>query len=119
MSNEFDRVVDALPGVAFTALADGSVDYVNQGWCAYTGRSASAAIGCGWQAAVHPDDLQATLNAWREAIRSGEPYRKELRLRQADGAYRWFVSDGKPMRDSQGRILRWWVISVDINEQKR
>lgn len=119
MSNEFDRVVDALPGVAFTALADGSVDYVNQGWCAYTGRSASAAIGCGWQAAVHPDDLQATLNTWREAIRSGEPYRKELRLRQADGAYRWFVSDGKPMRDSQGRILRWWVISVDINEQKR
>lgn len=119
MSNEFDRVVDALPGVAFTAVADGSVDYVNQGWCAYTGHSASAAIGCGWQAAVHPDDLQTTLNAWREAVHSGEPYRKELRLRQADGTYRWFVSDGKPMRDSQGRILRWWVISVDINEQKR
>jgi hypothetical protein len=119
MSNEFDRVVDALPGVAFTALADGNVDYVNQGWCAYTGRSANAATGSGWLAAVHPDDLPATLNSWREAVRNGEPYRKELRLQQADGGYRWFVSDGKPMRDNHDRIIRWWVVSVDIDEHKR
>ncbi|MGF6095030.1 PAS domain-containing sensor histidine kinase [Pseudomonas sp. 18175] len=119
MSNEFDRVVEALPGVAFTAQGDGCVDYVNQGWCAYTGRAASEAAGAGWQSAVHPDDLPGTINAWAQAVRSGEPYRKELRLRQADGTHRWFVSDGRPMRDDQGAITRWWVICIDIDEQKR
>ncbi|MGY2374056.1 PAS domain-containing sensor histidine kinase [Pseudomonas sp. SDO524_S393] len=119
MSSEFDRVVDALPGLAFTTREDGGVDCVNQDWCAYTGHSAQQAADAGWLSAVHPEDLPGTVNAWKDAVRSGQPYRKELRLQQADGTYRWFVSDGKPMRDDQGAILRWWVISVDIDEQKR
>ncbi|MFJ3484632.1 PAS domain-containing protein [Pseudomonas sp. NPDC090202] len=119
MDNQLDRVVDALPGVAWTASADGSVDYVNQGWCTYTGCTREAALRAGWQTVVHPEDRRSVGDSWQHSVRTGEPFRKEQRIRRADGVYRWFVADGLPMRDEQGRITRWWVIHVDIDEQKR
>ena len=54
MENELSRVVDALPGLVWTALPDGHVDFLNQRWCEYTGLSIDEAYGRGWQTADPP-----------------------------------------------------------------
>jgi PAS domain-containing protein len=41
MENEFNRFVDALPRLVWTALPDRHIDFLNQRWCEYTGLSVS------------------------------------------------------------------------------
>ncbi len=60
-------VADALPQPVWTARPDGGVDYVNAAWCSYTGLSVAASLDDGWLAALHPDDLVATTEQWRQA----------------------------------------------------
>ena len=72
MHNEPGPVVDRLPGLAWTAAADGRVDSVNRPWCAYTGHCADAALGDGWQSVVHPDDLPALLQRWTAILHTGQ-----------------------------------------------
>ena len=69
--------------------------------------------------AVHPDDLPRVLSAWRQSIEGGQPFTDEHRQRRSDGAYRWFHVQGLPVRDAEGRIVRWCVLQTDIDERKR
>jgi PAS domain S-box-containing protein len=78
---------DALPGLVWTALPDGHIDFVNQRWCEYTGLSAADARGRGWLAAVHGEDLPELLERWRSILASGESGEMEARLRRSDGEY--------------------------------
>jgi hypothetical protein len=43
----------------------------------------------------------------------------EVRLRRADGVYRWFHARALPLRDTEGRIIRWHTLYVDIEDRKR
>jgi PAS domain S-box-containing protein len=61
MENQLSRIVDALPGLVWTALPDGRIDFLNQRWCEYTGLSVGGAYGQGWQITVHPQDLPELL----------------------------------------------------------
>jgi PAS domain S-box-containing protein len=65
MDNELSRVVDTLPGLVWTALADGQIAFLNQRWREYTGLSVAEAYGRGWHAATHPEDLPDLLARWR------------------------------------------------------
>jgi len=73
MENELGRVVNALPGFVWSAAPDGSVDFLNQRWCDYTGVSLEGARGSGWQTAIHPDDAAQLLDYWRSLLESGQP----------------------------------------------
>jgi len=42
-----------------------------------------------------------------------------MRLRRADGEYRWFLIRTVPLRDEQGNILKWYGTSTDIEDRKR
>ena len=81
MENELSRVVNALPGFVWSAAPDGSVDFLNQRWCDYTGVSLEDACGSGWQTAIHPDDAARLLDYWRSLLESGQPGEFEARLR--------------------------------------
>ena len=102
MENELGSVVDTLPGLVWTALPDGSVDFLNRYWCEYTGLGVDEAHGSGWQTAIHPEDLPELLERWRSILASGEPGRMEARLRRFDGEYRWFDFHIRPL----GRRIR-------------
>lgn len=91
MENELSRVVDALPGLVWTALPDGRFDLLNRRWCEYTGMKLAEACDCGWQSAVHPDDLSSFLERWRSILASGQPGEIEARLRGFDKVYRRFL----------------------------
>jgi PAS domain S-box-containing protein len=113
-------VFETMPTFAWTALPDGSEDFVNRHWHEYSGLSAEESAGTGWQAAVHPADLKRHLEKWRASLASGKPFENEVRYqRAADGQYRWFLARAVPLRDGRGKILKWYGISTDIEDRKR
>jgi PAS domain S-box-containing protein len=67
---------------------------------------------------LHPDDRERVLKAWHESVVNGTPYEQEERHRGADGRYRWFLSRGELLRDSEGHIVRWYGTSTDIEDRK-
>ena len=117
--DELIRVVDALPGLVWTALPDGHVDFLNQRWCEYTGLSVDESYGQGWQTAIHCEDLPELLGRWRSVLASGEPREMEARLRRFDGEYRWFLFRTNPLADSSGQIVKWCGVNTDIEDRKR
>ena len=113
---ELREVMDTIPAMVCIALPDGSVVSITRRWIEYAGLSPT---GLGWQAAVHPDDLERHFEAFRKCSVAGVPFEDEVRLRRADGEFRWFVVAAEPFRDEQGRILRWYGIGTDIEDRKR
>jgi PAS domain S-box-containing protein len=119
MENELGPVVDTLPGLVWTALPDGNVDFVNRYWCEYTGLDVDEAYGPAWQTTIHPEDLPGLLERWQSILTSGEPSRMEARLRRFDGEYRWFVLLTRPLLGATGQIVKWCGINTDIEDHKR
>ncbi|QCP52662.1 PAS domain S-box protein [Trinickia violacea] len=119
MDNELGCTVDALPGLVWTALPDGRIEFVNRRWCEYTGLSVEQAAGEGWQTAFHPDDRRALLEAWETVVASGERGEAEARMRRFDGTYRWFVCRASPITDVAGEIVKWCGINSDIEDRKQ
>lgn len=119
MENELGPVVDTLPGLVWTALPDGRVDFLNRTWCEYTGLGVDQAHGCGWQTAIHPEDLPGLLERWRSILASGEPGKMEARLRRFDGEYRWFDFLTRPQVDAAGQIIKWCGVNADIEDHRR
>ncbi len=119
MANELGGLVDFLPGLIWTALADGEVDFVNQRWCDYTGLSADDVSGRGLRAAVHPDDLPGLLARWQSILASAEPGETEARLRRVDGEFRWFLFRICPIADATGQVVKWSGINIDIHDLRR
>ena len=116
---EYRDVIDNIPVIAWTTRPDGPGEFTNRSWREYTGLSAEEAAGWGWVSALHPEDAAKHLANWRQAVASGEPFESEARYRRSDGAYRWFLARGVPLRDAQGNIQRWYGILVDIEDRKR
>ncbi|MFJ2325243.1 PAS domain-containing protein [Pseudomonas sp. NPDC087690] len=118
MAHELERVIDALPSVVFTALADGAVDYVNQQWHTYTGRNAEDAMGMNWQMLIHPADRQALIERWQRIVSSGVPEDIEARLRRFDGTYRWFLWRVTALDDRHDQPRKWCAIGTDIENSR-
>src|SRR6266481_10136474 len=118
LQDDLRRVVDSLPGLVWTSLPDGYVDFLNQRWCDYTGLSLEKACGWGWNAAIRPEDLPALLDYWRSILASGEPGEIEARMRRFDGKHRWFLFEASPSRDASGKIVRWYGTYTDIEDRK-
>ena len=119
MENDLSLVVDSLPGLVWTALPDGHVNFLNQRWCEYTGLSVAEARGEGWQNAIHPDDLPELLNRWRSILTSNALGEMEARLRRSDGEYRWFLFRTRPLTDASGQVTKWCGLNIDIEETRQ
>jgi formate hydrogenlyase transcriptional activator len=112
-------VIDTIPTMAWTALPDGSVDFVSRSWLEYTGFSMENWLGWGWKTIAHPEDLHRTAEKWQKALATGEPYECEVRMRTARGSYRWCLSRAVPLRDELGEIVKWYGTNTDIEDRKR
>ena len=119
MENALSRIVDALPGVVWSALPDGRVTFVNRPWFEYTGVAESARIEDAFESAIHPQDLARWREGWRSAPASSVVRELELRLRRFDGAYRWNLCRACPLTDDSDRIVGWCGIISDIDDRRR
>jgi PAS domain S-box-containing protein len=104
--------------MAWTLRPDGVVDFVNQRWLDYTGLTFAEQIAEPTRA-MHPEDLPGVMEKWLPRMSAGESFEDEMRLRQADGEYRWFLVRTVPLRDEQHDIVKWYGSSIDIEDRKR
>ena len=115
----FRQIADAMPQIVWTARPDGWLDYYNRRWHEYTGLPEGGGGDASWEPAMLPVDLPRIHHAWGEAVRTGQPYDVEYRVRRAaDGAYRWHVARAMPVRDADGNVARWVGTITDIDDQK-
>lgn len=110
----FRALADSLPDIAWSANAEGRLDYFNRRWHEFTGLD-------GWKAGVrpdviHPEDRERVDNGWAEAVAKGTPYEAENRLRRADGEWRWMLVRAEPVRDEDGKPHRWFGTMTDIDD---
>jgi PAS domain S-box-containing protein len=112
-------LIETIPALAWTSLADGSPDFVNRRWLEYTGVSPEQMQGAGTPP-FHPEDIDEHLEKWRSALATGEAFENEARVRRAgDGEYRLFLIRGLPLRDERGKIVKWYGTMTDIDDRKR
>jgi PAS domain S-box-containing protein len=112
-------VIDTIPAYAWSARPDGSVDFINQRFLEFTGRSMHEMLGWSWGPLVHTDDLTRYIGEWQAAVATGEPMESEARVRRMDGDYRWLLVRNVPLRDELGNIVKWYGTAIDIEERKR
>jgi formate hydrogenlyase transcriptional activator len=117
--SELRLTIETIPAFVGTALPDGSVDFVSQSWLDYTGLSREEWLGWGWMKVTHPEDLDRSVENWRTALAVGQPIESELRVRQANGEYRWFLGRNVPLRDEKGNVVKWYGTLLDIEDRKR
>jgi PAS domain S-box-containing protein len=112
-------VVETIPAMAFSARSDGSTEFVNRPWLDYTGLSEKANLDSGWQLTIHPDDLDEHLSKWQASLATGAPLENEVRHRDANGEYRWFLVRAVPLGDEHGGVVKWYGTLTDIEDRKR
>src|SRR5215469_4396797 len=117
--SELRRFIDHVPALGWSALPDGSLEYVNQRFRDSTGLFLGELYGSGWKSAVHRDDIQA-LETWsQELLESREAGTTEVRLGRFDGSYRWFLVFANPLQDDSGSVVAWYGTNIEIEDRKQ
>jgi len=117
-NQELDAIVRTAPDIIFSRQADGFRDYISDRFYEYTGAALDSANGFGWLDFVHPEDKDRSMAHWMHCVQSGDNYESEYRLRGKDGQYRWFRARAVPIRDSEGKIVKWYGTCSDIQDSK-
>jgi PAS domain S-box-containing protein len=112
----YRTLAEALPQLVWTSRPNGQRDYFSRQWIEYTGVPEQEQLGLAWlDKVVHPDDRERIRERWITALEGRDEYDAELRIRRADGQYRWFKARGTPVRDG-GQIIRWFGTCTDITD---
>jgi PAS domain S-box-containing protein len=115
----FRGLAESLPEIIWTSLPDGRCEYLNERWHELTGIPCDDAREFGWASALHEEDAERIEAEWMESMRSGEPFESEFRLRRRDGSYCWCIGRAVALRDTDGRITRWFGNCTDIDKHLR
>jgi PAS domain S-box-containing protein len=113
---QFRAITNSIDHMVWSADAEGGVDYYNDRWYDYTGVEHGSTDGDAWSKVLHPDDQRRAAAVWEHSVRTGDLYRIEYRMRHHSGIYRWALGRAQPLRDENGRIVRWFGTSTDIQD---
>ncbi len=109
-------ILDSMPQKIATTRVCGHAEYMNPQWGAFTGVPCEKLEGWGWTKFIHPNDVDAHVAAWRDALASGKPFEFESRIRRFDGEYRSHFSRALPMHDQNENIVMWIGSTTDIHD---
>ena len=113
----YQNLADAIPQIIFRAAANGAIEYFNQYWLQYTGKSLEESTGKQWRSVVHPKDLPAIENSWNGNKKNHKGFECECRLRNArTGEFRWHLLRVVP--EFNGELVGWIGVITDIQDQK-
>src|SRR6266568_5051850 len=111
-------IVDSIPGLVYTMTARGELEFVNRQLLEYFGKTPEELKNWATSDVVHPDDLPRAIDARKRTVETGQSHETEQRLRRADGVYRWFCLECAALRDTEGRIIRWYNLLTAIDKRK-
>jgi len=111
--------LDNIPGLVNVLTATGEVEFSNRQLLDYFGKTLDELKSWETTDVIHPDDLSNVIAAWKQSLETGEPFDVQHRLRRADGIFRWFHGRILPVRDTHGRIIRWYSLVTDIDDLKK
>jgi PAS domain S-box-containing protein len=112
-------LADSIPQLAWIAHFDGRMTWYNRRWFEYTGLTSADLSGDAWSQVYDPECLPAMTQRWKRSIASSQPFEMEFPIRGADGQYRWFLTRANPVRAADGRTVRWFGTSTDVDQVKR
>lgn len=113
---QFENICNMVPQMIWRTTPEGAHDYFSDRWYTYTGLTPEDSMGEGWVNAFHKDDLIATEARWRHSLATGDEYLTEYRAKSAAGEWRWMLGRAVPMRDENGKIVKWFGTCTDIHE---
>src|SRR6267378_3252820 len=115
----FRLTIASIPGLVNTMSPSGELEFASQQWLDYYGKTLEEMKRWETSDVIQPDDLPRAAAAWKRSVETGQPFENEYRIRRADGVYRWFQGRSLPLRDSEGRVIRWYSLNTDIDDRKR
>ena len=118
MENGLNRVIDALPGLIWTMDADGGISFVNNRWQDYTGQTGETLRQTGLEPLMHPEDRPGYRQLLKAAAENSDATETEIRIRRADGEYRWFVFRLASVDDAPASGIRWCGIASYSDEKR-
>jgi PAS domain S-box-containing protein len=116
---QFRTLADSIPNLAWWANGDGYLTWYNRQWYEYTGTTPEQMEGWGWQSVHDPDELPRVMERWKASLATGEPFTMEFPLRGRDGQFRWFLTRVLPLKDADGRVVRWFGTNTDVTEVRQ
>lgn len=114
----FKKITEAIPQGIWRTNLDGSADYFSQRFSEIVGHKVEDMLVWGWFDFIHPDDQKKVSLEWQRCRESLIPVSLEFRVKQKDGSYKWFLSQGNPYRDESGNVIKYYGSWTDIHEQK-
>ena len=113
------QITETIPEMLWSSTPEGSIDYCNGRLLEFTGFASAELVGTNWIKVLHPDDVERAVKAWSHCVKTGDPYRVEVRTFHAsDDTYRWCITRALPLVDSEGRIVKWHGTVVDMHDWK-
>lgn len=116
--SEYGQILDAIPQKIAVVSPGGKYLYVNKTLLEYFGMQTGDAVE-GPSQCLSPDDVERIMEERRRGLEGGMPFEMEARYRRYDGQYRWHLIKHMPLRDEEGRVLRWYGSGTDIDDRKR
>ncbi|MBB3951844.1 PAS domain S-box-containing protein [Aureimonas jatrophae] len=117
-SAQLAAIGDNIPQLAWMAEPTGRIVWHNRRWFDYTGTDAASMALAGWSNVIEPEHAERVDEGYRSAIATGEPWEDTFPLRAADGTFRWFLTQAVPIRDGDGRVVRWFGTNTDVTKQR-
>lgn len=117
--SQFRSLANSIPQLAWMTHPDGSIFWYNQRWYDYTGTTFEDVKGWAWKTLHHPDYLDEVIRKFQRCLATGEAWEDTFPLRGKDGNFRWFLSRALPIRDVNGKIVRWFGTNTDITDRKQ
>jgi PAS domain S-box-containing protein len=114
----FRDMANNISQLAWMTDEKGYIVWYNDRWFSYTGTTFEDMAGSGWQKVLHPEHVERVVDKITRCFRTGEIWEDTFPLRGGDGIYRLFLSQAVPIRDAEGKVLRWFGTNTDISETK-
>jgi diguanylate cyclase (GGDEF)-like protein/PAS domain S-box-containing protein len=116
--NRFRTLANNISQLAWMADETGWIFWYNDRWFDYTGTTLEDVVGWGWKKFQHPDHVRRVVDSINQSFQTGEAWEDTFPLRDRHGNYRWFLSRATPIRDSEGKVSRWFGTNTDISDSK-
>ena len=113
------QIMDVVPQHMFILEPDTTLSFVNRAALEYLGPIEAISTTERLAKIIHPEDLDRVMGAYLDATAHGIAVEMEARVLNKHGEYRWFLHQLFPMRDEQGRVVRWCGTRIDIDAQKK